>query len=300
MNLFKRAKGKPKMQSINTIQIGLEYFPTKALDLTYNELMDQYKEERTEKLQKILVAISKELRVRANTNGNVETVQVAFENGNSQQTIEDLNKAQEKANKIIVEENKKIAEEKIVKEHKKEKQRVSFTSFFKKKVKVKPPKPVPLTLPPRDQVEQTIEKIQEQQPEIFQKEEKPKASITSMLKSKPLFKKKSKTGFDIKSLGDIYCPDCKHHVNTHQSHGKSQGCKKCGCLRTITFIANASDIKVQKFESQEVAEAVTKSADQLQSMQLDICTCRHTLKQHSRRDYHCRVKVCECVEYNAR
>ena len=96
---------------------------------------------------------------------------------------------------------------------------------------------------------------------------------------------------------ELYCLSCKHTIHAHAKNGESNGCNKCGCLRTITEIAKenkvplitrkqyqqmSSDSKEPNFitknflpkkelridETQEIAvdSAIIKQAKALQSM----------------------------------
>jgi len=38
-----------------------------------------------------------------------------------------------------------------------------------------------------------------------------------------------------------YCHTCKHNIAFHHKRGRSTGCRKCGCLRTIEEIMNPTD-----------------------------------------------------------
>jgi len=49
-----------------------------------------------------------------------------------------------------------------------------------------------------------------------------------------LFKKKEK-------FEEKYCHTCKHNISFHHKKGRSTGCRKCGCLRTIEEIMNPTD-----------------------------------------------------------
>lgn len=49
-----------------------------------------------------------------------------------------------------------------------------------------------------------------------------------------LFKRKQK-------YEEKYCHTCKHNLTLHHKKGRSTGCKKCGCLRTIEEIMNPTD-----------------------------------------------------------
>ena len=61
----------------------------------------------------------------------------------------------------------------------------------------------------------------------------PKNLIT-VKKSFWSFKKKQK-------YEEKYCHTCKHNISFHHKRGRSTGCRKCGCLRTIEEIMNPTD-----------------------------------------------------------
>lgn len=57
---------------------------------------------------------------------------------------------------------------------------------------------------------------------------------SSQKKSFKLFGKKEK-------FEEKYCHTCKHNLKLHHKKGRSTGCRKCGCLRTLEEIMNPSD-----------------------------------------------------------
>jgi len=61
-------------------------------------------------------------------------------------------------------------------------------------------------------------------------------SVVTIKEKKPfkLFNKKQK-------YEEKYCHTCKHNLILHHKKGKSTGCRKCGCLRTIDEIMNPTD-----------------------------------------------------------
>lgn len=70
-----------------------------------------------------------------------------------------------------------------------------------------------------------VEISEELSPKPLQKPEK---------KPSNLFKKKEK-------YEEKYCHTCKHNISFHHKRGRSTGCRKCGCLRTIEEIMNPID-----------------------------------------------------------
>lgn len=68
--------------------------------------------------------------------------------------------------------------------------------------------------------------------------------ISEQLSPKSL-QKKEKKPFNIfkkkENYEEKYCHTCKHNLNLHHKRGRSTGCRKCGCLRTVEEIMNPSD-----------------------------------------------------------
>jgi len=305
--MFKRKK--PIIHQEQSIKMGIEELPTKALEITYQAFMNDYEDEPRAEIQQKLLLISKILNDRANDktyqegNGKLKSKlrakfpQITDEQFNKMskeekiqlekslteydkleklaqkitkqepETIEfemkvdtpttikepsehvtitqELNEAQAKANQIIVEENRKIEIEKS-QAGKPKKPRFAFLKKKKKVVKQ-------IQIPVTDELVQTIDKIKQEQPEIFEKkevttEQKNRAKLMEVATVKKLlFKKKkhdSTPKLDLKKLDEIYCNACKHSIKQHQSGGVSNGCKKCGCLTTIEDIAEQKGIKL--------------------------------------------------------
>lgn len=62
----------------------------------------------------------------------------------------------------------------------------------------------------------------------------PKSLKKEDKKPSSLFKKKEK-------FEEKYCHTCKHNLNLHHKKGRSTGCRKCGCLRTLEEIMNPTN-----------------------------------------------------------
>lgn len=70
----------------------------------------------------------------------------------------------------------------------------------------------------------------------------PKVLLQKEKKSFNIFKKKKK-------FEEKYCHTCKHNLSFHHRKGRSTGCRKCGCLRTVEEIMNPIDNGHDKLEN---------------------------------------------------
>lgn len=65
--------------------------------------------------------------------------------------------------------------------------------------------------------------------------------ITETLSPKSLQKRSFKLFGKKEKFEEKYCHTCKHNLKLHHKKGRSTGCRKCGCLRTLEEIMNPSD-----------------------------------------------------------
>jgi len=68
--------------------------------------------------------------------------------------------------------------------------------------------------------------------------------ISEILSPKSLQKQEQKSFNPFKrkeKYEEKYCHTCKHNLILHHKKGRSTGCRKCGCLRTVDEIMNPTD-----------------------------------------------------------
>lgn len=301
--MFKRKK--PIIHQEQSIKMGIEELPTKALEITYQAFMNDYEDEPRAEIQQKLLLISKILNDRANDktyqegNGKLKSKlrakfpQITDEQFNKmskeekiqlEKSLAEYDKLEKLAQKITKQEPETIEfemkvetpvtikqdtskndthisvekpksvqdsiQETLEKQVIKPKKKPIF-AFLKKKKVVKQ-----IKIPVTDELVQTIDKIKQEQPEIFEEkedkevttEQKNRAKLMEVATVKKLLFKKdkhdSKPKLDFKKLDEVYCMACKHSIKQHQVGGISSGCKKCGCLTTIEDIAAQKGIKL--------------------------------------------------------
>lgn len=290
MKLFSKKSKQTTETKTEIIHLDLDDFPSKALELTYMDLMERYDKQPTDRLQKIMVQFSRELTSRSTDHVEPPKVQLSIKvepkpepkpesnyEGLVRKRIEKITKKPEQIPgmdkreviKKFHEHEKTLANvepeilaesEKSVQDHmiKKFKPKKSIGSFFKKKVRVQKSSGAKIATTLQDQMN-----IQEDANKIIQLEDKPKKlSIPFNLPITQLVKKK---GYNLKGI-ELIC-ECGHYLKAHQKGGVSVGCQKCGCLKPIQAIAKRHGIILKlKDQSQKEELTINKQVKQIQTM----------------------------------
>ena len=84
---------------------------------------------------------------------------------------------------------------------------------------------------------------------------------------------------------EAYCNICKHTVQQHEYQGKSEGCVKCGCLKTVQEILVVNEIDLKYGEEKPVVDNGV------------ICICGHSQITHKDHAKFCEVEDCHCVRF---
>jgi len=330
LKLFSKKSKQTTETKTEIIHLDLDDFPSKALELTYMDLMERYDKQPTDRLQKIMVQFSRELTSRSTDHVEPPKVQLSIKvepkpkpepkpetnyEGLVRKRIQELTKTREQILKKpianvepkILAESEKSESEKSVQNHmiKKLKPKRTIGSFFKKKVPVIKPSQVTIATELQDQPN-----IQQDANKIIQLEDKPKKhSIPFNLPISQLVKKK---GYNLKGV-ELIC-ECGHYLKAHQKGGISIGCQRCGCLKPIEMIAKRHGIKLKlKDQSEKKELALDNQVKQIESMsqktkpeiskRLPIteeqkeepCTCDHKASEHYEGQF---CYVCNCSKYS--
>jgi len=325
LKLFSKKPKQTTETKTEIIHLDLDDFPSKALELTYMDLMERYDKQPTDRLQKIMVQFSRELTSRSKDNVEPPKVQLSIKieqkpnpesnyEGLVRKRIEKLTKTPEPIPKKTLTNVKPeilTESEKTVQDHmiKKFKPKRTIGSFFKKKVPVIKPSQVTIATDLQNQPN-----IQQDANKIIQLEDKPKKlKIPFNLPINQLVKKK---GYNLKGV-ELIC-ECGHYLKAHQKGGVSIGCQRCGCLKPIEMIAKRHGIKLKlKDESQKDESALDKQVEQIKTMtkkqtpeittkekqmfevaeeqKEEPCTCDHKASEHYEGQF---CYVCNCSKYS--
>ena len=112
-------------------------------------------------------------------------------------------------------------------------------------------------------------------------------------------KKKPKIKFDLFSLFqkkkfsklkgiEAYCNVCKHTVQQHEYLGKSEGCVKCGCLKTVQEILEINEVDLKYGEEKQLLDNGI------------YCVCGHSQLTHKDHAKFCEVEDCHCVRFRTK
>jgi hypothetical protein len=150
--------------------------------------------------------------------------------------------------------------------------------------------------PKYQELDEIIKKL-----EVLKKPEIPTESIIDLAEIIPAVKKiksrdsrfglsnifKKRRHSKLKGI-EAYCNICKHTVQQHEYQGKSEGCLKCGCLKTVQDILNTNDIDIKYGEKEEIKDNGI------------VCVCGHSQLTHKEQIKFCEVEQCHCVRFRTK
>ena len=87
---------------------------------------------------------------------------------------------------------------------------------------------------------------------------------------------------------EAYCNVCKHTVQQHEYLGKSEGCVKCGCLKTVQEILEINEVDLKYGEEKPLLDNGI------------YCVCGHSQLTHKDHAKFCEVEDCHCVRFRTK
>lgn len=136
--------------------------------------------------------------------------------------------------------------------------------------------------------------------EQLQKLKQPTISTEAIVDLKEIITtKKPKIKFDLSKIFqkkkfsklrgiEAYCNICKHTVQQHEYQGKSEGCVKCGCLKTVQEILEINEVDLKYGEEKPLLDNGI------------YCICGHSELTHKDHTKFCEVGECHCVRFRTK